>query len=395
MHNTHHIDSDIIHIGRYRDAQGRGGMINPPVQHQSTVLFDNYADFKNPPSDHFHYGRYGGDCHRALENIITRLENGVDSVLTSSGMSAVTLAFQAICQSGDHILVIDHCYEPVRHFCDNFLKNFNIDIEYFSPFLTDKEFTNLIRNNTRFIWLETPGSLTFDIVDIDAITTIARQNNIITACDNTWGAGYFCKPFDFNVDISVHAATKYICGHADTMLGAVVSADDNIAKKIKNTHKFLGHAVAPDDVYLGLRGVRTMATRLKQHQQSALEIAQFLQQHPKIKRVMHPAICEHDNQRNYHLWQKYFDGSCGLFGCVLDDYYDEATMAKFCDSLHFFGMGYSWGGIESLITVTAPQSSRHFPTLWAKDGQYLRFHIGLEHIDDLKNDLENALNTLQ
>lgn len=390
----HHIDSDLIHLGRYRDAHGRGGAVNPPVQHQSTVLFDNYADFKNPPDEHFKYGRYGADCHRALEQVMCRLEQGSNCVLLPSGMGAVAFTFLAIVNAGNHILVVDHCYEPVRHFCDGFLSRMNIAVEYISPFIERDELLAKIKDNTSFIWLETPGSQTFDMVDIGMIAQVAREHNIVTALDNTWGAGYYCKPLNHGVDISVQAATKYICGHADVMMGTVVSNDDAISEKINKAHKLTGQAVAPDDCYLMLRGVRTMATRLRQHEESALQIAQFLSNHPKVQHVMHPALNQGDNQRNYHLWQEYCTGSCGLFGLVLDDFYNEDALANFCDNLQLFGMGFSWGGIESLITVTNPKSVRKFGDLWSRDGQYLRLHIGLEDVGDLQDDLLQALERL-
>ncbi len=354
------------------------GAINTPVYHASTILYPSLAAVRGKEKIPFTYGRHGTPTSQALEEAMTQLEEAEGTVLTPSGTSAVALAIMAGTQAGQHLLVADTVYEPTRKFCDQFLARQGIETEYYDP-LIGNDIVSLIRDNTGLIFMESPGSQTFQVQDVPAIVAAAQAQGVKTAIDNTWATPLYFKPLTRGVDFSIQAATKYIVGHADALLGTVAANAASFAH-LRKTHGLLGLCVAPDDVFLALRGLRTMPTRLKQHQQNALDMAQWLADLPFVRRVFYPALPQ---AAGHDLWQRDFTGAAGLFSFELDPC-SEKQLAAMLDNLTLFGMGYSWGGFESLIIpCDIPQTAVPFET----DGQMLRVSIGLEHVDDLKDDL--------
>ncbi len=362
---------------RGRAGSSDFGAVNPPVYHASTILFDSYEDIINNRGA-FTYGRRGTPTTKALEDVISSLENADGTLLVPSGLAACTLTLLALCKQGDHVLVPDNAYESTRSFSQKVLPDFGIEAEIYDP--TIKDISPLIRDNTALIFLESPGSQTFEVMDLQMIIKIAQENNILTAMDNTWASPLFCKPLDMGIDVSVQSATKYVSGHADCLLG-YVSAHQNVYNRLKRMYGLLGLCVGPDDVALTLRGVRTLDVRLKRHQESALKIARWLEQQEQVLRVHHPALESHPQ---HHLWKRDFTGSGGLFAIELNPC-REAQIAAMLDDMSLFGMGYSWGGYESLM----------IPVILLRElgparGPLLRLHIGLEDVEDLLEDLSEG-----
>jgi cystathionine beta-lyase len=316
---------------------------------------------------------------------VTALEGGHRGVAVSSGLAAVTVTFCAFLKAGDHLLVPDNVYGPTRvRACDGILARFGVETGYYDP-LIGADITALMRPNTRLVYLESPGSLTFEVQDVPAIAAAARARGVLTVMDDTWSAGVFCKPLQHGVDIVVQSATKYIVGHADAMLGVVVTGTAEQFQAVKWTANALGNCAGPDDCYLGLRGIRTLTTRLGRHQETGLALARWLAQRPEVARVMHPAL---PDDPGHALWRRDFSGACGLFGVVLRDY-PKAAVAAMLDGMKLFAMGFSWGGYESLIVPTYPAKLRT-ATEWRAPGPSLRLHAGLEDADDLIADLEQG-----
>jgi cystathionine beta-lyase len=293
----------------------------------------------------------------------------------------VTTALLAVCGAGDHILVADSVYHPNRHFCDTVLKRMGVETSYYDP-LIGADIAGLIKPNTKAVFTESPGSLTFEMQDLPAIAKAAHARGALVLADNTWATPYFFKPLDFGADLSIQAGTKYISGHADVLIGSI-SANEKAWPRLHATHGALGLSVGPDDIFLALRGLRTMGVRLKHHQQSALTVARWLQGRGEVARVLHPGL---ENDPGHALWARDFSGATGLFAVELNPLADK-SVRTFLDALELFGMGYSWGGFESLI-VPCDLKSRTVPPKTA--GQMLRLHIGLEDVGDLIADLESA-----
>jgi len=360
------------------------GIVNPPVYHASTILFPTLEALDNKATAKVVYGRRGTPTSFALIEAICALEAGHGAVICSSGLAAISVAMTAVLKAGDHVLLTDSAYLPTRQFADRVLRRFGVDVSYYDPRI-GAGIDGLVRANTRLIWMESPGSQTFEVQDIPAIVSVAKARGIVTAIDNTWGAGYYLKPLAMGVDISVQAATKYIVGHSDTMLGTVV-ANEALYPAIQAEWDNFGGCAGPDDIYLATRGLRTMGVRLRQHYASALKVAQFLETRPEVTQVMHPAL---DSSPDHAIWKRDFTGACGLFGFVLKDA-PRAALADLLDHLRFFGMGYSWGGFESLLIPTDPAHIRT-ATRWDVPGQAMRIHIGLEDVDDLLEDLAASL----
>jgi len=302
-------------------------------------------------------------------------------VLTPSGLAAITTAVLAVVNAGDHILVTDSVYRPTRHFCDTVLTRLGVETTYYDP-LIGSGIGDLIRDNTRLVYVESPGSQTFEMQDLPAIAEVAHSRDVLVFFDNTWGTPLFCQPFALGADISIQAATKYIIGHADAMLG-VVTANDKTAAALRNLHGTLGLCAGPDDVYLGLRGMRTMAVRLNRHSESALAMANWLREREEVARVLHPAL---EDDPGHAIWKRDFTGSSGLFSVILKPCSKDAVAAML-DDLALFGMGFSWGGFESLVVPFDPRAYRT-ATQWDAEGPALRFHIGLEDVADLQADLD-------
>jgi len=363
------------------------GIINPPVYHASTVLSPTMDALLNKGDAKVRYGRRGTPTTFALEDAMTELERAHGTVLAPSGKAAITMTLSALVEPGDHILMTDSAYAPTRSFCDTFLKRFGIETEYYDP-LIGAGIQKLLRDNTRLIWTESPGSQTFEVQDIPAITAAARNAGIITVMDNTWAGGYFFKPLDHGVDISVQAATKYIVGHSDVMMGTI-ACNEATFDKVKAGSDTFGICTGPDDVYLTLRGLRTIGARMPAHHRNALQVAEWLQQRPEVTRVMYPALPQ---DPGHAIWSRDFTGASGLFGFVINTV-EQKKIAAFLDDLKLYGMGSSWGGYESLMLPSWPNKNRS-ATKWDAEGQTMRVHVGLEDVGDLIADLDAGFDRL-
>ncbi len=357
--------------------------VNPPVERASTYLFPTYDDYIDGGRN-IVYGRLGGPTHRALEECVTSLEGGVETRLAPSGLQAVNAALLAFVKAGDRILMTDSVYDPTRKFCDRFLARFGVETVYYDP-LIGADIAALMTANTRVVFAESPGSLTFDVQDIPAIAKAAHQGGARFIVDNTWSGGVFLKPISLGADIVVQAGTKYLSGHSDCLIGTITAADEDGAKAIFQSLLQIGSNVSADDAYLTLRGMRTLAARMAAHQETALTLAKFLAKRPEVARVLHPAL---KSSPGHLIWKRDFSGTSGLFGAILHPQSRPALKAFF-NALRLFGMGFSWGGFESLCIHVHPEKNRS-ATEWKEPGPVLRFHAGLEDADDLIADLERG-----
>ena len=388
-----HLDSEPSNATMKQDtrivAEGRGerhGIVNEPVYRASTVLFRTLADLdaaeqQSPGQRRFTYGRAGTPTTWALEDAICAIEGGHACAAVSSGLAAVTTSLFAFLGTGDHLLMVDSVYGPTRRFCDVVLTRLGIETTYYDP-LIGADIAAMIQANTKVVFLESPGSQTFEIQDVPAIADAARRRGVITIMDNTWATPILLRPLELGVDVSVLAATKYIVGHADALLGTVTTIKDAWPPVYQARHN-IGASAAPDDCYLALRGLRTLAVRLPRHEESALRIAGWLSERAEVERVLHPAL---PDDPGHQLWKRDFKGASGLFGIVLKPC-PRSGLEAFLNGIKLFGMGYSWGGFESLIVPTNPAKSRT-NTEWTAAGPCLRIHIGLEDPDDLLAELE-------
>ena len=367
-----------------RDTKGQHGFVNPAVYHASTVLYPTAED-QVAHRARYQYGRRGTPTTEALEEALRSLEGEACAgvALMPSGLSAIATALIAVAGSGDHILVTDSVYRPTRVFCDGIFKRMGVETTYYDP-LIGSGIAKLFKPNTRAVFVEAPGSQSFEMQDIPAIAAAAHDKRAVVLMDNTWATSLYFNAFSKGVDLSIQAGTKYIGGHSDIMFGCV-SANAAIYPSLKNTVNAIGLSVGPDDVFLALRGLRTLAVRLARHYQSGLTIAHWLARRPEVARVLHPAL---DGDPGHAIWQRDFTGACGLFSIVLKPIAEKPVHA-FMNELALFGMGYSWGGYESLVILFDCTEYRT-ATRWAPGGPTLRFHIGLEHTDDLIADLERG-----
>lgn len=375
---TQKIETTLVVAGRDPDANH--GIVNPPVYHASTILHPTLDSLRSHQQKYV-YGRRGTPTSDSLEEVIAEVEGGAGTVLAPSGLAAITVAYLAFLKAGDHILVADSVYRPNREFCDLMLANLGIETTYFDP-LIGSGLAGMIRPNTRVVFAETPGSQTFEMLDLPAIAGAAHEGGAIVIVDNTWASPLFCNPFALGADVSVQAATKYIVGHSDAMLGSVTANEEHFPA-IKHAQVTLGQCAGPDDTYLGQRGIRTLDVRLRQHMASGIELARWLFDRSEVLDVLHPALPSHPG---HDIWQRDFTGASGLFSILLKPV-PEKALAALLDDLALFGMGFSWGGYESLIVPFDPRSYRT-ATQWNREGQGLRIHVGLENIDDLKADLD-------
>ena len=369
-------ETKAVHAGR--DPASQFGAVNTPVYHASTIIYPSLAAIRGQENIPFTYGRRGTPTSAALQDALSELENAGGTVLTPSGSAAVAVAVMAAVEANSHVLMVDSAYQPTRKLCDGLLARLGIETEYYDP-LIGGGIADLIRDTTSLIFMESPGSQTFEVQDVPAIVAAAKARGVKTALDNTWATPLNFKPLDAGVDYSVQAATKYIVGHADALLG-YVSTHKAGYDHLKRTHGWLGQCAGPDDVFLALRGLRTMPTRMKQQQEAGLAIAAWLQGLPFVRRVLYPAL---PGAPGHEIWRRDFAGAAALFSFELEPC-SEMQLAAMLDNLSLFAMGYSWGGFESLIVpCEIPRSVTPYET----DGQMLRVSIGLEHIDDLKADL--------
>ena len=369
----------LVHAGY--DPHEYHGFVNPPVIHASTVLFPDAATMRR--RDHSYlYGLRGTPTTEALEAALDDLEGSAGTILLPSGLAAISVPLLAFLSHGDHCLVIDSVYGPTRHFCDTMLTRMGIEVEYFDPAI-GSGLRDLMRPTTRVVFLEAPGSNTFEMIDIREMADIARAGGAVSMIDNTWATPLFLRPLDFGVDLSIHALTKYPGGHSDVMLGSV-SATAATYRKLRDAQMQIGVNAAPDDAYLTIRGLKTMEVRLRAHERAALHLAEWLEGHSSVARVLHPAL---PSFPDHSLWKKQFKGASGLFSFVLQGGGQREAEA-FLDALQIFGLGYSWGGFESLA-LHVDLSDRLFakaPT----EGPVIRLQVGLEDVDDLREDLERG-----
>jgi len=372
-----------------RDTKAQKGFVNPPIVRGSTVLYPTAEDLHAHRSE-FQYGRQGTPTTRALQHALMALEGpecaGVG--LAPSGLAAITTALLSVLKAGDHLLVADNVYRPSRNFCNGFLARFGVQTTYFDPAI-GAGIAPLWQPNTRAVLVEAPGSQSFEMTDIPAIAEVAHGNGALVIDDNTWATPLYHRSLDQGVDISIQAATKYIGGHSDIMFGTI-SANAKAWPQLAENIRLLGVCAGPDDVFLALRGLRTLAVRLAQHHQSGLEIARWLETRPEVARVLHPAL---EGDPGHAIWRRDFTGASGLFSVILKPVPLKAVDALL-DAVKLFGMGYSWGGFESLI-IPFDCAPYRTATNWQPEGPALRLHVGLENVHDLKADLEQGFAALR
>lgn len=377
-------ESELIRQAAALDAWD--GLVNPPVCHASTVLFRSLAEFRaarQGPHENAIYGRFGTATARALESVLARLEGADHTVVVSSGLTAIAHALLAFLSSGDHLLMVDSVYGSTRQLCEQELRRLGIDVTYYDP--TDvAAVAAAMRDRTRVVYVESPGSLTFEMQDVPAIAEVAHARGAVVVADNTWATPLHFQPFEKGVDVSIQAATKYLAGHSDVMLGAL-SCRAAHWPAIERVYNNFGACAAPDDCYLALRGLRTLAVRLRRHHETSLTLVRWLQTRPEVERVIHPAL---PDDAGHALWQRDMPGAGGVFAVLLRPLSPVALSALF-DGLELFHLGYSWGGFESLMIPVYPEKART-RTRWEHAGPTLRIHAGLEHPDDLRCDLERG-----
>lgn len=371
-----------------QNREGTGGIVNPPVWRASTILYPSIADMDSAnqaQDDTLFYGRKGTPTTWALREALTGQEPGAaGTMLYPSGVAAIATALLSVVRPGDHLLIPDSAYDPTTAFCLGHLRRMGVEAEPYDPLL-GAGIASLFRPETRMLLMESPGSLTFEVQDVPALTAAARAAGITTLLDNTWAAGHFFKGIAAGADMVAQALTKYVGGHSDLMMGAVTAAPGHF-ERLRSTSWQLGHCVSGDDAALALRGFRTLPLRLERHQASGLEVARWLAAHPLVDRVLHPAL---ETCPGHAIWKRDFSGASGLFGLVLK-VGSRADAATFCDGMRHFGIGFSWGGYESLVIPTDPQKLRHV-TRFHAPGLSLRLSIGLESPGDLIADLADAL----
>ena len=390
MKQKYRIDTRLTHLAS--SPREHWGFVNPPSYRGSTVLYDSVRTMNQQTSDTLRrslpsYGRFGTPTCRALEDAFAELEGGYAAICTSCGLSAITTAILGFVEAGDHILVSDSVYVPTRSFCNKMLSKLGIETEYYDPRI-GREIASLVRPTTRLIFMESPGTATFEVQDVPAITGVARERGVITMIDNTWSTPLFFRPLEHSVDVSIHSASKYITGSADSLLGIIV-CNESSYEPVRKSSIAVGQYAGADDVLAGLRGLRTLAVRLRRHQEQAMALCEWLRKRPEVETIIYPALPEHPD---HELWKRDFDGASGLFSVVLKagaplDF--EAML----DGMEIFGLGHGYGGYESLIVPVQPGEYRHAPR-WQAQQPLLRIHAGFEDLADLQADLEAGFQRL-
>jgi cystathionine beta-lyase len=381
--------TDVAHLGR--DPKRHLGAVNTPVYHATTILFDSVAELEaaergEHPS--FTYGLHGLPTVTDLQMAMAALEGGYAALAVASGLAAITLALLGTTRAGDHVLVTDAVYGPTRRFCDNQLKRFGVEVSYYDP-LAGPSVEREFKSNTRVVFTESPGSLTFEVQDVPAIAEVAHRHGAFVILDNTWATPLGFPAFARGADISVHAGTKYVGGHSDVLVGLITCSQATFPA-LHRLWTDMGVALSSDDAFLALRGLRTLAVRLERHTQSALTIARWLREQPEVQEVIFPAL---PGSRGHELWQRDFTGACGLFGVMLKPV-AKARVDAMLDGLRLFRMGWSWGGFESLIIPANVERAKR-TIRWDARGPYLRLHVGLEDPQDLIADLEDGFARLR
>jgi len=363
-----------------RDPSAQHGFVNTPIYRGSTVLYPTADDLLHRRGRYV-YGTAGTPTTEALERAWTELTGAAGTVLTPSGLAAVSLALLSCLKSGDHLLMTDSAYRPTRVFCDTVLRRFGVETTYYDP-LVGAEVAALMRPNTAAVFTESPGSQSFEMQDVPAIAAAAHARGAVVLMDNTWATPLFFSPHERGVDLAVEAGTKYLSGGSDLLLG-LVSANERCWRRLRATFDAMAVCAGPEDVFLALRGLRALSLRLKEHERQALELARWLAQRPEVDRVLHPALA---GDPGHAVWRRDFKGSTGLFSAILKPASNEAVAAML-DGLELFGMGFSWGGFESLV-IPFDCATYRSATTWQPGGPALRFHVGFEDLDDLKADLD-------
>ncbi|MBV9656205.1 MAG: cystathionine beta-lyase [Acetobacteraceae bacterium] len=382
----------LSHLGR--TGRETLGFVNPPVMRGSTVLYPTMADRRAGMSKRYDqalvYGTMGSGTHHALEDVVASVEGGTRCQIVSSGLGAVTTPLLAFLKAGDHCLMPDSVYGPTRIFCDTFLSRMNVETTYYEPELGGADLLDRMRGNTAVVFVESPGSHTFEVQDVPALAEAAHARGAKVLMDNTWGFHFF-QPFRHGVDVSIQALTKYAGGHSDVLLGGITVADDANWRRVRDTALALGQYASPDDCWLALRGLRTLGVRLDRQMQSGIEVALWLSARPEVLQVLHPAL---PGAPGHALWKRDFSGACSLFGVVFQPHYTPEATQALVEALSLFGIGASWGGYESLVLPTT-----NFITRTAGSGRFggpaVRFHVGLEEPADLIADLERGLSALR
>jgi cystathionine beta-lyase len=398
MDKKMHEATRIVHAGR--DPKEQGWMVNPPIYQSSTIVFPTlkdliYAERGYSNNDlvepyELKYGRYGTQTNFALERAIAEIDGGYNSFVTASGAAAINTALVAFLKQGDHMLLVDNVYSPTRSFADKFLKKLGIETTYYDPKIGE-DIKKLIKKNTKVIFLESPGSLSFEIQDVPAICKVAKKMGVVTIIDNSWASGIYFKPLEHGVDVVVTALTKYINGHSDVMMGSITVQEKHF-RVMYEAFRYMAVTATPFSSYMVQRGMRTTKIRMDHCFKSALELAQWLEARPEVEKVLYPAL---ESDENHKLWKRDFTGAAGLFTIILDRKYSNESLARMVDKLHYYAMGYSWGGYESLILPIDPSGVRSI-TKWAHSNKTcLRINVGLEDIQDLKDDLEAGFKRLR
>lgn len=375
------LETIVTHGGR--NPGEHWGYVNTPVYRGSTIVFPT-LDALESTEPRFDYGRTGNPSSAAVEDLVTELEGAAGTVLAPSGLSAISLALMTVLRSGDDVLITDSAYQPTRRVSDGLLTRMGISVRYFDP-RAGASLESLISERTRAVFVESPGSLTFEIQDLPAIAALAKARDLAVIVDNSWATPIFHNPLALGADIVVHAGTKMFVGHSDTMFGTA-SANDKWLKELKNTHRLLGLCASPDDCFLAARGLRTLAIRMKEHNERSTELARWLETQPGVRGVIHPALPSHPD---HALFRRDFRGAGSVFSVLLEPK-PRAALAAMVDGFELFGMGWSWGGYESLCLPIHPEKVRT-AVKWDVPGPMLRIHTGLEGPDDLKADLSAAL----
>lgn len=390
---THHsteLNTMLVSLGR--DPKRDSGSVNPPVHRTSTVIFPDYetfAAYEEGKIEHIGYGRNGSPTTQGLEKALATLEGADHALITASGLAAITTTILALLNAGDHVLIPDSVYSSARLFFKHELPRLGVDVQFYDPTL-GAEIEKLMKPTTKMIYAESPGSLTFEMQDLRALSKVAHAHGAILVADNTWATPLHMRPFDLGVDVSIHSATKYIAGHSDLVMGAIM-CKSSLYKTLKRAHRNLGAVSGGDNAYLALRGLRTIAVRMKLHQEHAMEVAQWLKTVPEVKRILYPALAE---DPGHALWKRDMTGACSLFAVEIEKASHEA-LAAMMDGLEHFGMGFSWGGYESLIISYDPSTMRSATKQWEKPTTLLRLHIGLEAPKDLIADLDEGFKRLR
>jgi cysteine-S-conjugate beta-lyase len=382
------IETKLAHTGLAPD--GYGGIVNLPPHRASTILFDNLADFEKADRGEWplpSYGRYGTPSTLSLEATLAELDGADYSIVLGSGMAAIAVAIMAFAEAGDHVLMVDTAYGPTRRFCEQKLKKLGVEVTYYDPAI-GAGIKALMKPNTKVVYCESPGSLTFEMQDIPAISEVAHAASAVVIADCTWATPLYFRAFEKGVDVVMHSATKYISGHSDLVMG-VLSCKEKHYKQLLYTYRNFGASPSADSCYLAMRGLKTMTIRMERQMQNALTIARWFQSRPEVEKVLCPML---EGDAGHALWKRDMTGGASLFGVLLKPY-SHAQVAAMIDNLELFGLGYSWGGFESLV-ITFDAARSRTATEWNHKGVNLRFHIGLEHPDDLIADLEQGFKRL-